>query len=101
MNKELSFKNIINLIFGYKTLINNRTYRLNHLASFIQHGINFIFIMGGFLYLGAQISIFANSFNIELSLITVGLLMFMFMFLLNLLIVKISPLVEIIEEEKK
>jgi len=75
--------------------IDNTNYRISNIIKFLIHLIYTIFIMGGFLYLGASISIFTQSLSINLSFWFLILLTILILLIIHFLIVYISPLVEI------
>ena len=96
-----TFKNTFALIFQREIIIDNTTYRLPYYMSFLKAFLNTIYVMGGFLALGASISIFFQSFDIEPNLWIVVPLTILIPLLINCLIVYFTPLVEVQEKSNE
>jgi pilus assembly protein TadC len=92
---KLTIKDTFKLIFKEKIEIEKKTYRLPYYVNLIKIGINLLFILGGFLFFSIYIRRFFSNLNIDLPFFIIILFAILIMILINFLIVKISPLIEI------
>lgn len=89
-----TLKNTFQLIFRRHIIVEDKKYRLPYLYSFLKELLNVIYIMGGFLYLGANISILAQSLGISIAPWFVIFLTVLILLVVNILIVYFSPWIE-------
>ncbi|WP_257120226.1 hypothetical protein [Arcobacter vandammei] len=96
-----TFKNYFDLIFQNYTIIDNKEYRLPYYIYIPKTILNFIYLFGGFLLVSSSFSMFLQSINIQPNLLTVVTSIILIPLIVNYLIVYLSPLVEVKEDDKK
>lgn len=96
-----TFKNYFDLIFQNYTIIDNKEYRLPYYIYIPKTILNFIYVFGGFLLVSSSFSMFLQSINIQPNLLTVVTSIILIPLIVNYLIVYLSPLVEVKEDDKK
>lgn len=90
MSRIKTLKNTLILTFKGKINIDGHIYLLSLFSKLLKTIINVLFIMGGFLFLGAVISIISQSFNILIPFWILILFLFLILFSINFLITYFS-----------